>query len=105
MKLFAVVLFAASVACISGLSIARPQQSSRSACPKKCESPEKDLLRRISHIPKLKKEILKQIPKLADGTPVKDILKPENLGPAPGMCLINQSKLKYERVSKFIIFC
>lgn len=104
MKLFVVVLFAASVACISGLSIAR-QQSPRSVCPKKCESPEKDLLRRISHIPKLKKEILKQIPKLDDGTPVKDILKPENLGPAPGMCLINQLKLKYERVNKFITFC
>lgn len=94
MKLFVVLLFAA----ICGLSIAYPPKvphgNVRPDCPKTCKSPEKELVRRISHIPKLKKEILKQISKLDDGTPVKDILKPENLGPAPGMCLINQSKLK-----------
>lgn len=100
MKLFVVVLFAASVACISGLSIARPESYE---CPIDCESPEKAILRRILDIPELTKEIWEQIPELDDGTPVKDILNPENLGPAPSMCLINQLKLKYERVRKFCV--
>lgn len=73
MKLFAVLLTVASIACaVQSIAV---NSKSVSACPANCESPVKEVLTLVKeHYPEILKELQQKYPTLPGGDPIKNVL-------------------------------
>lgn len=73
MKLFAVLLSVASIACaVQSIAV---NSKSAVACPANCKSPDKELLTLVKkHYPKILKELEQKYPTLPSGALIKNVL-------------------------------